>query len=112
MHCRKRMSMTFYAKTAVAVVILSLAAWLGFVIQEIPRNVSKGVGASVIVFGVFNLLLFRRHARQIFEWSQPKSTKLLQFWSALGKSGLELLFLGIGFVLLISGIVLCIRGVS
>ena len=103
--------MNFNAKAAVAIVILLFVAWLGFVILKIPRDVSKGVGACLLVFGVFNVLLHRRHARQIFEWSRSKTTKLLRFWSALGRSGIEFLFLGIGFALIVSGLVLWIRGV-
>ena len=102
--------MNFSAKAVVAIVLLALVAWLGFIIQKIPRDVSKGVGVCLLVFGVFNLLLYRRHASQLFDWSQSKSTNLLRLWSALGKSGIEFLFLGIGFVLVVAGIVLWIRG--
>jgi hypothetical protein len=100
------------AKAAVAIVLLSLVAFLGFLIHEIPRDIGRGPGAFLVVVGLFNLLLYRRHARQIFEWSLPKSTKLLHFWSGLGKSGVEFLFLGIALVITISGVVLWIRGVQ
>jgi hypothetical protein len=99
------MNMVFNARSVVAIVLLALIAYMGLLIHEIPREISRGPGAFLVVVGLFNLLLYRRHAR-LFE----RSTKLLRSWSGPGKSGFEFLFLGIAFVLIVSGIVLWIRG--
>jgi hypothetical protein len=61
------------------------------------------------MFGTLNLLLCRRHASQFFEWSQTGSNKLMQFWAALGKFGIQLLFVAIGVTLVLAGVVLWMR---
>lgn len=98
-------------KAVVTIVILILVVWLGYIVFIIPRDISQGVGVCMFVFGVLNLLLYRRHARQFFEWSQSKPKKPWRFWSALGKSGIQLLFFVIGFVLIVAGIISWIKGV-
>src|SRR5579862_6656419 len=104
------MNINFITKAIVAITLLSLVAWLGFVIHDMPRDVNKGLGVCLVIFGVFYLLLHRRHARQFFEWSQLKPTKLAWFWNALGSPGIRFLFLAIGIILLVSGIVSWITG--
>jgi len=103
------MNRIFNAKAAVAIVLLSLVAFLGFLIHEIPRDIGRGAGVFLVVVGLFNSLLYRRHARQLLA-CQPRSAKRGQFWTALGKSGVEFLFLGIGLAAIISGVVFWIRG--
>jgi hypothetical protein len=104
------MKLNFLAKAAVAIVIFSVVGWVYFIAVLIPREINKSVGASLFVFGVFNFLFFRRHARQIWGWSQSESTKLVRIWSAAGRPWIDLLFFGIAVILTVSGVVLWIRG--
>jgi hypothetical protein len=92
------------ARIVVAITIFMLAIWLGLVMLEVPRDISKGVGTCLFIFGVLNLLLRRRHARQLFNLCQAKNAKLLRVWFALGRSGIEFLFTAIGIILIVSGI--------
>jgi hypothetical protein len=91
----------------VAVVLFLLAAWLGFLVQEVPREIGKGLGVALTIFGIFNLLFYRRHTRIFFDLGSKKAHGLL---AVLGTPGLHFLFLGIGFVLIGSGIVFWLRG--
>lgn len=84
-------------------VLLLLAAWLGYLVLEIPPEVDKGLGITLIVFGVFNLLLHRRHARVFLKFKGRAGI------GSLGLSALQFLFLGIGVILAVAGIVFLAR---
>jgi hypothetical protein len=91
---------------AVIAVLLLLATWLGFLVREVPREVDKGLGIAFTIFGAFNLLLYRRHARQFLKSGSKSPVGIVNF---LGISGLQLLFLGVGFILIVMGMVLWMR---
>ncbi len=84
-------------------VLLLLAAWLVYLVVEIPPEVDKGLGIALIIFGMFNLLLHRRHARIFIKFKG---------WAgigSLGLSALQFLFLGIGVIFAAAGIVFLAR---
>ena len=91
----------------VVTVLLLLAAWLGFLFREVPREVDKGLGIAFAIFGVFNLLLYRRHARLFLKLGSKNPFGIV---NSLGISGRRFLFLGIAVILVVMGMVLWIRG--
>jgi DMSO/TMAO reductase YedYZ heme-binding membrane subunit len=91
----------------VVTVMLLLAAWLKFLLREVPREVDKGLGIAFAIFGVFNLLLYRRHARMFLKLGSKSPFGIV---NALGISGLRFLFLGIAVLLVVMGMALWIRG--
>ena len=99
------------AKAIAAIVGFVLAAWAALIMFKIPRDADRGVGACLFVFGSFNLLLHRRHAKQFFNWSRSRTARALRVWSALGESGIKFLFLTVSAVLMISGIIFWLRTV-
>lgn len=94
-------------KIAIIIVLLLLATWLGFLVREVPREVNKGLGIAFTIFGAFSLLLYRRHAHLFLKFGSKSPFGII---SSLGISGLHFLFLGIGFILILTGMVLWIRG--
>jgi hypothetical protein len=91
----------------VVTVLLLLATWLKFLVREVPREVDKGLGIAFAIFGVFNLLFSRRHARLFLKLGSKSPFGIV---NSLGISGLHFLFLGIAVILIVMGMVLWIRG--
>jgi hypothetical protein len=91
----------------VVTVLLLIATWLGFLFREVPRAVDKGLGVAFAIFGVCNLLLYRRHARLFLKLGAKSPFGIVK---SLGISELRVLFLGIAVILVVMGMVLWIRG--
>ena len=62
-----------------------------------------------MVFGAFNVLLHRRFGRIYFKWGQVAPALGFDFWNCIGEDGAQLLFLGIGIILVAAGSLLLIR---
>jgi hypothetical protein len=86
---------------------LVLMTWLGFFVREVPREMDKGLGIAFGIFGVFNLLLCQRHAHVFLKLGFKSPFGII---NSIGIAGLRFLFLGVGVILIVVGMILWIRG--
>jgi hypothetical protein len=91
---------------AVLVIIAAGVCWL---LYQIPPSLGRLTGVFLLAIGVLNLFLHRRIGRQIFSWVHSMPTVVARFWDCGGQEGSQLLYLGIGIILAVSGAVLLIK---
>ena len=91
--------------TAVLVAIAAGVCWL---LYQTPPSLDRLTGAFLLAIGILNIVLHRRIGRQIFGWAHSMPT-VARFWECTGQEGAQLLYLGIGIILAVSGAVLVIK---
>jgi hypothetical protein len=94
----------------VIVVLFLFSTWAVLLLTKVPRGAYVGIGAFLVVIGVFNILMFRINARRMFaSLERLHYTFITRFWDRLGADGLRLLYLGMGVVFLSAGCALLIK---
>ena len=91
------------------ILLAPVATGVSWLAHKIPSSLGKGPGGVLVAIGVFNVLLHRRLGRQISSRSQSMPPLVARFWNQGGERGAQLLYLGIGIILVVAGGVLLIR---
>lgn len=88
------------------VLLVLIASGLIWLIVQTPKGLGKLPGVFWIVIGAFNILLHRRIGRQTYNWARSMPPFVAKLWAHCGEQGTQILFMGIGVVLLLAGFAL------
>jgi hypothetical protein len=92
----------------IVLLILVLAGVLGFV-WMVPSGEDRSLGACLVGVGIFNVLLRRVFGRQSYGLSPSMPSFVAKSWERIGKNGAELLYFGIGIILITIGFFLLMK---
>jgi hypothetical protein len=76
----------------------------------LPLPNAKLGGGFFLAIGVLHVLFYERTGRKFFAKTQSSWPHIARFWAHCGERGTQLLFLGIGIILAVSGCILLVVG--
>jgi hypothetical protein len=89
--------------------LLVIGVGMAFLVVALPATSSRFFGECTACLGALFLLLHRKLGRQVFHSTRQMPSFVVEFWDRIGNEGSQLLHLGIGIILALSGIFLLIR---
>jgi hypothetical protein len=93
----------------VIILLVLICAGIGGLLFKIPSDSYRFLGTCLIAVGIFNALLHKTFGRQTYEWAHSMPKFVTGFWDTIGKEGAQFLYLGIGVILIVAGVVLLIK---
>ena len=91
--------------------LLLIAVGLAVIVYvALPLPGGRLGGGFFLAIGVMNALFYKRTGREIFTRAQSSWPFVARFWARSGENGTQLLFLGIGVILVVAGGVLLAAG--
>jgi hypothetical protein len=91
--------------------LLLIAVGLAVIVYvALPLPGARLGGGFFLAIGVMNALFYKRTGREIFTRTQSSWPFVARFWARSGENGTQLLFLGIGVILVVAGGVLLVAG--
>jgi len=89
--------------------LLLIAVGLAVIVYvALPLPGARLGGGFFLAIGVMNALFYKRTGREIFTRAQSSWPFVARFWARSGENGTQLLFLGIGVILVVAGGVLLV----
>jgi hypothetical protein len=85
--------------------LVGVAGGVTWLVCELPRGLGGGPGGCLVAVGVLNILMRRRIGRIIIRRSHSMPSAVARFWESAGERGAQLLYVGIGTILILAGFV-------
>ncbi len=95
----------------VIALLIVFALWTTFILyvsQPLPD--SKFFGGFFLLIGIANVLFCKTTGRKLFAKTQASPHFIARVWAHGGEKGVQVLFLGIGIILVIAGCAAIIVG--
>lgn len=93
----------------VFIVLCVICAGIAWLVLSIPSSESGFMGCCLLVIGVLQVACHRVFARQAFGQSQASAVFVAAVWKRLGSRGTQLVYMGVGVILIIAGTFSLIR---
>jgi hypothetical protein len=100
----QEMSTASTAKRGIIVILTVALVGVAAFIYVIPRSEYRFVGSCLIAIGAINCVLHRAIAQRSLAWAESVGGPFAGFWIKAGKEGAQMLYLGIGLVLITAGL--------
>ncbi|HKF04811.1 MAG TPA: hypothetical protein VKB49_20990 [Candidatus Sulfotelmatobacter sp.] len=94
----------------VVVVLGCLAVWMALVLYVAhPWPDSRIFAAFFLAIGFFKVVTHKASGRRLFARSQASPPFVARVWAIAGERGVQALFLGIGIIFILAGILIALR---
>ncbi len=76
-----------------------------------PREVARSLAVAFLLIGVLNVVGHRRFGSQVFRWGMRSPFRSdSAFWQRIGEIGAQRFYLGVGLLMLATGLLLLLKG--
>ncbi len=85
-------------------------AFIVVIVSREPSEQTRWVGWTLLVIGLFNVLIHKKTGSDTYRWAMKLNGKLgMSDWIALGERNVQVFYLVLGMLIVLAGVALLIR---